>query len=110
MAEEGKKTGPDMAEMGLEYGFKGQAGMGKGGYNSRFRDKRAWVCVCVCVHTGEALVVRYTLQSTFPELGEPGQLHISGQPRDRGADKTPSDGWMDPARFLVVSLLCWEGE
>ena len=55
-------------------------------------------------------MVRYTLQSTFPELGEPGQLHISGQPRGRGADKTPSDGWMDPARFLVVSLLCWEGE
>lgn len=41
-----------MAEMGLEYGFKGQAGMGQGGYNSRFGDKRAWVCVCVCVHTG----------------------------------------------------------
>ena len=35
-----------MAEMGLEYGFKGQAGMGKGGYTSRFGDKRAWVCVC----------------------------------------------------------------
>ena len=38
-----------MAEMGLEYGFKGQAGMGKGGYNSRFGDKRACVWVCVCI-------------------------------------------------------------
>ena len=44
---------------------------------------------CVCVHTGEVLVARYTLQSTFPELGEPGQLHISGQHRDRGAEETP---------------------
>lgn len=37
----GRKEGQIMAEMSLEYGLKGRAGMGKGGYNSGFCDKGA---------------------------------------------------------------------
>ena len=69
VAEEGKKTGPDMAEMGLEYGFKGQAGMGKGGYNSRFgatwSASSPWPALLYSSLSGNSMLTTVTVREVF---------------------------------------------